>query len=196
MRGIVGLYLNPHDHAPVLCVDEKSQCQALGRTQPVLPMDLGHVEGIIRDNVRHGTTTLFAAVDEANGTVLSQCRPKHCHREFPAFLRHIEANVPEHLDVHLICDVCRTHKHARVRTSVARRPRFHLHFTPTCSSWLNQVERWFALITTQAIRRSSSDSVVHLKCRIDEFVRHYNQHPKPFKWTATAESILARIERL
>ena len=196
VRDIVGLYLNPPDHALVLCVDEKSQCQALERTQPVLPMGLGYVEGITHDYVRHGTTTLFAALDVANGTVLTQCKPKHRHQEFLAFLRHIEANVPEHLDVHLICDNYGTHKHARVKNWLARRPRFHLHFTPTYSSWLNQVERWFALITTQAIRRGSFDSVADLKRKIDEFVKHYNQHPKPFMWTATAESILAKIERL
>jgi transposase len=196
VRDIVGLYLNPPDHALVLCVDEKSQCQALEQTQPVLPMGLGYVEGITHDYVRHGTTTLFAALEVANGTVLTQCKPRHRHQEFLAFLRHIEANVPEQLDVHLICDNYGTHKHARVKAWLARRPRFHLHFTPTYSSWLNQVERWFALITTQAIRRGSFDSVADLKRKIDEFVKHYNQHPKPFMWTATPESILAKIERL
>lgn len=195
MRDIVGLYLNPPDHALVLCVDEKSQCQALERTQPVLPMGLGYVEGIMHDYVRHSTTTLFTALDVANGTVLTQCKSKHRHQEFLAFLRHIEANVPEHLDVHLICDNYGTHRRARVKAWLARRPRFHLHFTPTYSSWLNQVERWFALITTQAIRRGSFDSVADLKRKIDEFVKHYSQHPKPFMWTATAESILAKIER-
>jgi transposase len=196
VRDIVGLYLNPPDHALVLCVDEKSQCHVLERTQPVLPMGLGYVKGITHDYVRHGTTTLFAALDVANGTVLTQRKPKHRHQEFLAFLRHIEANVPEHLDVHLICDNYGTHKHARVKAWLARRPRFHLHFTPTYSSWLNHVERWFALITNQAIRRGSFDSVADLKRKIDEFVKHYNQHPKPFMWTATAESILAKIERL
>ena len=183
-------------HALVLSVDEKSQCQALERTQPVLPMGLGYVEGITHDYIRHGTTTLFAALDVANGTVLAQCKPKHRHQEFLAFLRHIEANVPEHLDVHLICDNYGTHKHARVKAWLARRPRFHLHFTPTYSSWLNQVERWFALITNQAIRRGSFDSVADLKRKIDTFVKHYNQHPTPFRWTATAESILGKLERL
>jgi transposase len=196
VRDIVGLYLSPPEHALVLCVDEKSQCQALERTQPVLPMGLGCVEGITHDYVRHGTTTLFAALDVANGTVLTQCKPKHRHQEFLAFLRHIEANVPAHLDVHLICDNYGTHKHARVKAWLARRARFHLHFTPTYSSWLNQVERWFALITTQAIRRGSFDSVADPKRKIDAFVTHYDRHPKPFMWTATAESILAKIERL
>jgi transposase len=196
VRDIVGLYLNPPQNALVLCVDEKSQVQALERTQPVLPMGLGYVEGITHDYIRHGTTTLFAALDVANGSILSQCKPRHRHQEFLSFLRHIEANVPEHLDVHLICDNYGTHKHAKVRAWLSRRSRFHLHFTPTYSSWLNQVERWFALITNQAIRRGSFDSVTDLKRKISEFVEHYNQHPRPFMWTATAESILAKLERL
>lgn len=196
VRDIVGLYLNPPDHALVLCVDEKSQVQALERTQPVLPLGLGYVEGITHDYVRHGTTTLFAALDIANGSVLTQCKKRHRHQEFLAFLRHIEANVPAQLDVHLICDNYGTHKHAKVKVWLARRPRFHLHFTPTYSSWLNQVERWFALITNQAIRRGSFDSVTDLKRKISEFVEHYNQHPRPFMWSATAESILAKLERL
>lgn len=196
VRDIVGLYLNPPQNALVLCVDEKSQVQALERTQPLLPMGLGYVEGITHDYIRHGTTTLFAALDVANGSILSQCKPRHRHQEFLSFLRHIEANVPDHLDVHLICDNYSTHKHAKVRSWLARRPRFHLHFTPTYSSWLNQVERWFALISNQAIRRGSFDSVTDLKRKISEFVEHYNQHPRPFMWTATTESILAKLERL
>ena len=196
VRDIVGLYLNPPDHALVLCVDEKSQVQALERTQPVLPMGLGYVEGITHDYIRHGTTTLFAALDIANGSVLTQCKPQHRHQEFLSFLRHIESSVPAQLDVHLICDNYGTHKHAKVKAWLARRPRFHLHFTPTYSSWLNQVERWFALITNQAIRRGSFDSVIELKRKIQQFVDQYNQHPRPFKWTATADSILAKIERL
>jgi putative transposase len=184
VRDVVGLYLNPPQNALVLCVDEKSQVQALERTQPVLPMGLGYVEGITHDYIRHGTTTLFAALDVANGSILTQCKQRHRHQEFLSFLRHIEANVPEHLDVHLICDNYGTHKHAKVRAWLARRPRFHLHFTPTYSSWLNQVERWFALITNQAIRRGSFDSVTDLKRKITEFVDHYNQHPRPFMWTA------------
>lgn len=196
VRDIVGLYLNPPEHALVLCVDEKSQVQALERTQPVLPMGLGYVEGITHDYVRHGTTTLFAALDVANGSVLTQCKRKHRHQEFLAFLRHIEENVPQDLDVHLICDNYATHKHAKVRAWLARRARFHVHFTPTYSSWLNQVERWFALITNRAIRRGSFDSVTDLKRQIDTFVHNYNLHPKPFTWTATAASILAKVERL
>ncbi|HEV2037769.1 MAG TPA: IS630 family transposase [Candidatus Eremiobacteraceae bacterium] len=196
VRDIVGLYLNPPEHALVLCVDEKSQVQALERTQPLLPMGLGYVEGVTHDYVRHGTTTLFAALDIANGSVLTKCKPRHRHQEFLSFLRHIEASVPPALDVHLICDNYATHKHPRVRSWLARRPRFHLHFTPTYSSWLNQVERWFALITNQAIRRGSFASVTDLKRQINAFSEHYNQHPKPFMWTATAESILAKLARL
>jgi len=196
VRDIVGLYLNPPEHALVLCVDEKSQVQALERTQPVLPMGLGYLEGVTHDYVRHGTTTLFAALDIANGSVLTQCKPRHRHQEFLSFLRHIEASVPTSLDVHLICDNYATHKHPRVRAWLARRTRIHVHFTPTYSSWLNQVERWFALITNQAIRRGSFESVTDLKRQINAFVEHYNQHPTPFKWTATTESILAKLERL
>jgi putative transposase len=196
VRDVVGLYLNPPEHALVLCVDEKSQVQALERTQPLLPMGLGYVEGVTHDYVRHGTTTLFAALDIANGSVFTQCKPRHRHQEFLSFLRHIEASVPPTLEVHLICDNYATHKHPRVRSWLARRQRFHLHFTPTYSSWLNQVERWFALITNQAIRRGSFESVTDLKRQINAFVDHYNQHPKPFMWTATAESILAKLERL
>lgn len=196
VRDVVGLYLNPPEHAVVLSVDEKSQVQALERTQPVLPLGLGYVEGITHDYVRHGTTTLFAALDIANGSVLTKCKPQHRHQEFLSFLRHIEASVPTELDVHLICDNYATHKHPRVRSWLARRPRFHLHLIPTYSSWLNQVERWFALITNQSIRRGSFQSVTDLKRQIKSFVDNYNQHPTPFKWTATADSILAKLDRI
>ncbi|MCZ7565570.1 MAG: IS630 family transposase [Fimbriimonadaceae bacterium] len=196
VREVVGLYLNPPDNALVLCVDEKSQVQALERTQPVLPMGLGYVEGITHDYVRHGTTTLFAALNIANGQVFTQCKPRHRHQEFLSFLRHIDASVPKSLDVHLIVDNYGTHKHARVRAWLARRPRFHVHYTPTYSSWLNQVERWFGLITQRAIRRGSFSSVTDLRRQIERFVVEWNQHPKPFVWTATAQSILAKLERL
>jgi putative transposase len=196
LREVVGLYLNPPDHALVLCVDEKSQCQALERTQPVLPMGLGYVEGVTHDYIRHGTTTLFAALDIANGQVITQCKPRHRHQEFLSFLRHLEANTPADLDLHLIVDNYATHKHPRVRAWLARRPRFHLHFTPTYSSWLNQVERWFGLITQRAIRRGSFHSVTDLRRRIETFAANWNQHPKPFVWTATAESILEKLARL
>lgn len=196
VREIVGLYLNPPDKALVLCVDEKSQVQALERTQPILPLGLGYVEGITHDYVRHGTTTLFAALDIANGQVFTQCKPRHRHQEFLSFLRHIEANVPKDLAVHLIVDNYGTHKHARVKAWLAARPRFQVHYTPTYSSWLNQVERWFGLITQRAIRRGSFSSVTDLRRQIERFVAEWNQHPKPFVWTATAESILAKLERL
>lgn len=196
VRDIVGLYLNPPENALVLCVDEKSQCQALERTQPVLPMGLGYVEGITHDYVRHGTTTLFAALDAASGEVIVQCKKRHRHQEFLAFLGHIDRSVPPDLDVHLICDNYATHKHPKVRAWLARRPRYHLHYTPTYASWLNQVERWFGLITQQAIRRGSFKSVPDLVSRIKRYTEHYNLTARPFKWTATAESILAKIERL
>jgi len=196
LRDVVGLYLNPPENALVLCVDEKSQCQALERTQPMLPMGLGYVEGVTHDYARHGTTTLFAALDIANGEVLTDCRPLHRHQEFQSFLRQIDANVPPELDVHLILDNYAVHKHEKVKAWFARHPRYHLHFVPTYSSWLNQVERWFALITQKAIRRGSFRSVKELTAKIDQFVSAYNKKAKPFVWVATADSILAKIERL
>ena len=196
VRDIVGLYLNPPDHALVLCVDEKSQIQALNRTQPVLPMGLGYVEGITHDYVRHGTTTLFAALDIATGAVFTECKPRHRHQEFLSFLRSLDGCVPAELEVHLVVDNYATHKHPRVRTWLAQRPRFHMHYTPTYSSWLNQVERWFGLITQRAIRRGSFSSVKDLVQKIDRFVQHYNRTHRPFVWTATADSILQKIARL
>lgn len=196
IRDIVGLYLNPPDHALVLCVDEKSQIQALNRTQPVLPMGLGYVEGVTHDYVRHGTTTLFAALDIATGAVFTECKPRHRHQEFLSFLRRLDASIPEELDVHLIVDNYATHKHPKVRTWLVQRPRYHIHYTPTYSSWLNQVERWFALITQRTIRRGSFHSVKDLIEKIDSFVRHYNRSHRPFVWTATADSILQKIARL
>ena len=196
VRDIVGLYLNPPDHAVVLCVDEKSQVQALQRSQPVLPMGLGYVEGVTHDYVRHGTTTLFAALDIATGAVITQCKARHRHQEFLAFLRHVDRNVPAEFDIHLIIDNYATHKHAKVKAWLAQRPRYHVHYTPTYASWLNQVERWFGLITQQAIRRGSFSSVKELVRKIDHFVEHYNAHSRPFVWTATAESILAKVQRL
>jgi transposase len=196
LRDVVGLYLNPPEQALVLCVDEKSQVQALERTQPGLPLGLGYVQGITHDYYRHGTTTLFAALDVASGTVLTQCKPRHRHQEFLAFLRHLDAALPPALDAHLIVDNYGTHKHAHVRAWLARHPRYHLHFTPTYASWLNQIERWFALITQRAIRRGSFTSVPQLVAKIDQFVTHYNRHARPFLWTATADAILGKIERL
>ena len=196
VRDIAGLYLNPPDHALVLCVDEKSQIQALNRTQPVLPMGLGYVEGVTHDYVRHGTTTLFAALDIATGAVFTECKSRHRHQEFLSFLRRLDECIPAELDVHLIVDNYGTHKHSKVRIWLAQRPRYQIHYTPTYSSWLNQVERWFALITQRAIRRGSFGSVKELVEKIDSFVQHYNRSHRPFVWTATADSILAKITRL
>jgi putative transposase len=196
VRDIVGLYLNPPDKALVLCVDEKSQVQALERTQPVLPMGLGYVEGVTHNYLRHGTTTLFAALDVATGKVIAQCKPRHRHQEFLQFLRYLDANVPERLDIHLVVDNYATHKHERIRRWLASRPRYHVHYTPTYSSWLNQVEIWFNIITQKAIRRGSFRNVRDLVQRIDSFVKHYNSRSEPFMWTATADSILQKLQRL
>jgi putative transposase len=196
VRDIVGLYLNPPDKALVLCVDEKSQVQALERSQPILPIGLGYVEGVTHNYIRHGTTTLFAALDISKGEVLTQCHKRHRHQEFLTFLRHIDENVPAELELHLVLDNYATHKHPKVRAWLAKRPRYHLHFTPTYSSWLNQVERWFGIITQKAIRRGSFQSVKELVRRIQEFALAYNQTSRPFLWTATANSILDKIQRL
>jgi putative transposase len=196
VRDIVGLYLNPPDKALVLCVDEKSQIQALERSQPMLPLGLGYVEGITHNYVRHGTTTLFAALDTVTGTVLSQCKRRHRHQEFLDFLRHVDASVPKVFDVHLIVDNYATHKHPRVQRWLAARPRYHVHFTPTYSSWLNQVEIWFNIITQKAIRRGTFGSVKELVAKIERFVHRYNAEARPFSWTATPDSILEKIQRL
>jgi len=196
VRDIVGLYLNPPDKAMVLCVDEKSQVQALDRTQPVLPMGLGYVEGVTHDYVRHGTTTLFAALDIASGQVLTRCKPRHRHQEFLGFLNHLDANVPPDLDIHLVVDNYATHKHFKVRQWLAARPRYQVHYTPTYSSWLNQVEIWFNIITQKAIRRGTFRSVKELVAKIENFVAHYNAKSKPFRWTATANSIFEKLQRL
>ncbi len=196
VRDIAGLYLHPPEHALVLCVDEKSQIQALERSQPMRPLGLGYVEGITHDYKRHGTTTLFAALDVASGEVMTQCKSRHRHQEFLQFLRHIEANVPEDLDIHLVVDNYATHKHAKVKRWLARRPRFHVHYTPTYASWLNQVEIWFSIITRQAIRRGSFRNVPELVQRIERYTAKWNAKARPFVWTATADSILAKIKRL
>src|SRR2546426_4577139 len=196
VRDIAGLYLNPPENAVVLCVDEKSQIQALERTQPMLPMGLSYVEGVTHDYRRHGTTTLFAALDTAKGEVLTQCRQRHRHQEYLGFLREIEKNVPKNLEVHIIVDNYATHKHLRVKRWFATRPRFHVHFTPTYASWLNQVEMWFNRITQQAIRRGTFSSVKDLVEKIDHYVQNSNRRAQPFVWTATADSIFAKVERL
>jgi putative transposase len=196
LRDIVGLYLNPPDKAMVLCVDEKSQVQALDRTQPLLPMGLGYVEGVTHDYVRHGTTTLFAALDIATGKVLTRCKRRHRHQEYLQFLKYIDQNVPEDLDIHLVVDNYATHKHDKVKRWLAAHPRYQVHYTPTYASWLNQVEIWFNIITQKAIRRGTFRSVKDLVSKIEQFVNHYNKETQPFVWTATADSILEKIKRL
>lgn len=193
---IVGLYLDPPDHAMVLCVDEKSQTQALERTQPLLPLGLGYVEGVTHDYIRHGTTTLFAALDVATGRVLTQCKRRHRHQEFLQFLRYIDKHVPADLDIHLVVDNYATHKHAKIKRWLAARPRYHLHFTPTYASWLNQVEIWFNIVTQKAIRRGSFTSVSDLVARIETFRDRYNPKARPFVWTATANSIFDKVQRI
>jgi putative transposase len=159
-------------------------------------MGLGYVEGITHDYTRHGTTTLFAALDIQSGEILTQCKRRHRHQEFLVFLRHVDASVPTDLDVHLVLDNYGTHKHPRVKAWLARRPRYHVHFTPTYASWLNQVERWFGLITQRAIRRGSFRTVRELVQRIDTFVTRYHRTAAPFAWTATAEAILNKVARI
>ena len=193
---ICGLYLNPPNNAIVLCVDEKSQCQALERTQPILPMGFGYAEGVTDNYFRHGVMTLFSAFNVGNGDVQIACKKRHRHQEFIAFLNQIKRNVPNDLDVHIIVDNYSTHKHAKVKAWLIRNPRFTFHFTPTYSSWLNQVERWFAIITDKAIRRGSFNSVKALVEQVETFTEVYNRNPKPFVWTATAEEILAKVGRL
>ena len=195
VRDVVGLYVSPPEHAIVLCVDEKSQIQALDRSQPVLPMRPGQPERRSHDYKRHGTTSLFAALDIATGKVIGQCFPRHRASEFRRFLDEIEANVPKDLDVHLVMDNYATHKTPLIRAWFARRPRWHVHLTPTSSSWLNQVERFFALITDKKIRRGVYRSVADLKADIEAFIDHHNTQPKPFRWTKSADDILASIER-
>ena len=176
----------------MLCVDEKTRIQAPDRTQPALPTGLGYAEGNTHDYVRHGTTALFAALDVATGKVPARCRKRHRHQESLAFLRLIDRETPEGLDLHLLCDNYGTHKHAKVRAWVARRPRMHLHFIPTYASWLNQVERWFGLLS----ERTTLHSVTELKQRIMEFTAQDNGSSKPFVWVATADSIIEKLEQL
>ena len=192
---VVGLYLAPPDKAVVLCMDEKSQIQALDRTQPSLPMTRGRAGTMTHDYKRNGTTTLFAALDVATGVVLGQCLPKHRHEEFLIFLRTIDRNVPKRLQIHLILDNYHTHKHPETKAWLAKHPRFHLHFTPTSSSWLNLVERWFRELTDKNIRRGSFPSVPDLIASIETYLAVSNANPKPLVWTATAASILEKVRR-
>lgn len=197
VRDVVGLYLNPPDRALVLCVDEESQIQALNRTAPILPLRPGLPERRTHDYERHGTTTLFAAFNILTGKVVGQCLPRHRGREFVKFLQQLEGEVPPDLDVHLIMDNYSTHKSPPVQRWLKpkKRRRFHFHFTPTSSSWLNQVERWFAEITQKRIRRGSFNSVQELEKAIDEYLAAWNEAPKPFVWKATADSILEKVKR-
>jgi transposase len=195
LRDVVGLYLNPPEKALVLCVDEKSQIQALQRSQPGLPIKRGRCQTMTHDYKRHGTTTLFAALDLLEGTVIGDCLPRHRHQEFLKFLRHIDRETPAGLDLHLIVDNYATHKHDRVKAWLARHPRFHLHFTPTSCSWLNLVERWFAEITRKRIRRGDFHNVAELIEAIRQYLEDHNEQPTPFTWTASAEAILQKIAR-
>jgi transposase len=198
VRDVVGLYMNPPDRAVVLCVDEKSQVQALDRSQPLLPMGPGQVERHTHDYARHGTTSLFAALNVATGKVIGNCQQKHRHQEFIKFLELIDEQVPEtpDVEVHLVMDNYATHKTPRVRRWFARHPRFHVHFTPTSASWLNQVERFFAEITEKRIRRGAFRSVKALRTAIEQYLDHHNQNPRPFAWTADADLILSRVKNV
>lgn len=192
---VVGLYLNPPEKAVVLCLDEKSQVQALDRTQPSLPMKKGRAGTMTHDYKRNGTTTLFAALNVLTGAVIGQCLPRHRHDEFLVFLRRIQREVPRGLQLHVILDNYGTHSHPDVEAWLAKHPRFHLHFTPTSSSWLNLVERWFRDLTDKRLRRGSFNSVADLIAAIEEYLTIHNEDPKPFVWTATADSILAKVRR-
>ena len=195
VRDIVGLYLSPPDRALVLCVDEKSQIQALDRTQPVLPMLPGMPERRTHDYKRHGTTSLFAALDVATGRVIGKCYRRHRAREFLDFLKEIDRSVPEGLDVHIVMDNYATHKTAAVKAWLARRAHWHVHFTPTSASWINQVERWFAELTRKQLQRGVHTSTRQLEADIRAFIEKHNEDPKPFRWTKSADDILAAVKR-
>src|ERR1700726_1456666 len=197
VRDIVGLYLNPPEHAIVLCVDEKSQVQALDRIQPILPSGPGLPERRTNDYERHGTTSLFAALEVATGKVIGKGHRRHRHQEFLKFMELVDSHLPaDAKEVHLVLDNYGTHKTPKVIRWFARHPRYHLHFTPTSGSWVNQVERWFAEITEKRIRRGAFESVRSLEKAIEEYLLYNNQYPKPFVWTADADLILGKIQRL
>ena len=195
VRDIVGLYLSPPDRAVVLCVDEKSQVQALDRTQPLLPMRPGQTERRTHDYKRNGTTSLFAALDVKAGTIVAKCMPRHRTQEFRKFLDEVERSVPADLDVHVVMDNYGTHKTKLIRNWFTKRPRWHVHYTPTSASWINQVERFFALLTDRAVRRGVFHSVAELEAAIKAYIEATNADPKPFRWTKTANDILASIQR-
>ena len=195
VRDIIGLYLDPPERALVLCVDEKSQIQALDRSQPMLPMRPGQAERRSHDYKRHGTTTLFAALDVATGAVIGSCMRRHRAREFRAFLDAVERNLPAELDIHVVMDNASSHKTRLIQSWFDKRPRWHRHFTPTSSSWINQVERFFALLTERQIKRGAHRSTAELEAAIERYIETHNRDPKPFRWTKSADDILASIER-
>lgn len=195
LEDVVGLYLNPPERAIVFSVDEKSQIQALDRTQPGLPLKRGRAATLTHDYKRHGTTTLFAALDVASGQIIGQCMPRHRSDEFLKFLKHLDRQTDTALDLHLICDNYATHKHPQVKSWLAMHPRIHLHFTPTSASWLNLVERFFRDITEEQIRRGVFRSVKDLETTIASYLEHRNANPKPYRWSATSASILTKIQR-
>ena len=195
LEDVVGLYLNPPEHALVLSCDEKSQIQALDRTQPGLPLKKGRCGTLSHDYVRNGTTTLFAALSMLDGKVISQCMNRHRHQEWIKFLKRIDEQTPKNKALHLIVDNYATHKHPKVQSWLNRHPRFHVHFTPTSSSWLNMVERWFREITDKRIRRGTFDSVPELIQAITDYIKAHNEDPQPFIWTATVENIMAKMRR-
>lgn len=195
LTDVVGLYLNPPDKALVFCVDEKSQVQALDRTQPGLPLKKGRCGTITHDYKRHGTTTLFAALNMLDGKVIGDCMPRHRHQEFIRFLKTIDSHTPPEFDLHLIVDNYGTHKHPRVKGWLRRHPRFHLHFIPTSSSWLNLIERWFRDLTTTRLRRGSFRHVRELIAAINEYLDNHNQNPRVFVWTATVQRILIKVAK-
>lgn len=195
LEDIVGLYLSPPEHAVVLSCDEKSQIQALDRTQPGLPMKPGRNGTMTHDYKRNGTTSLFAALNVLDGTIISQCQPRHRHQEWLRFLKLIDSQIPADKDVHLICDNYATHKHPKVQAWAKRHPRFHFHFTPTSASWLNMVERFFRDLSEKALKRGSFYNVADLEGAITEYINQHNEHPKPFIWTASATDILAKVKR-
>ena len=195
LEDIVGLYLSPPEHALVLCCDEKSQIQALDRTQPGLPLKKGRAQTMTHDYKRNGTTTLFAALNILNGKVISQCKARHTNVEWLKFLRRIDRETPKAKELHLIADNYATHKHPAVRAWLEKHPRFHMHFTPTSASWLNRVERFFRNITCERIRRGVFTSVAELNTAINDYIAHHNEHPKPFIWTKSARDILQKVIR-
>ena len=195
LTDVVGLYLNPPEKALVLCVDEKSQIQALDRTQPGLPIKKGRCGTMTHDYTRNGTTTLFAALSMIDGKVIGDCMPRHRHQEFIRFLKKIDSDVPADLGLHLIVDNYATHKHPSVKSWLRRHPRFHIHFIPTSSSWLNMVERWFREITDKRIRRGVFRSVPELIAAINDYVANHNQNPRVFTWTTSVEGIMAKIAK-